>query len=230
MKPVLSMIAMLALSACAAGPPPAPIAASYLALGQEPGWTLEITPDRLNYSGDYGAVRLTEVHAGAVAQGAGRSFSGARIKVRINPGPCSDSMSDRRYAETVQLRVDSKMLQGCGGALLPPADLTGSLWRFTHIGGTPVEDQARTELRFAAGSLSGSAGCNRFSGSFALAGDTLTTSPLAVTKMACMGAAGTQEAALLALLAAPVQISYAADGSMTLSGSRGQKARLVLRP
>jgi heat shock protein HslJ len=230
MKSVMSLIAILTLTGCAASAPPAPLPASYLALGQEPGWTLEITPERLNYSGDYGATRLTEAHAGAAAQGAGRGFSGERIKVRIGAGPCSDSMSGRRYAEMVQLRVDGQMLKGCGGALLPPADLTGSLWRFTHIGGTPVEDQARTELRFAAGSLSGSAGCNRFSGSFALAGDMLTTGGLVVTKMACMGPAATQEAALFALLAAPVRISYAADGSMTLTGAKGQTAKLVLRP
>lgn len=230
MKRFLSKIAVLSLSACAASPPPAPLAASYFALGQEPGWTLEITPERLNYSGDYGAVRLTEQHDGAVAQGSGRSFSGERVKVRIGAGPCSDSMSGRRFAETVELRVDGKILEGCGGTLLPLASLVGSLWRLTHIGGVAVENESATELRFAANNVSGSAGCNRFSGSFSLAGNKLTTGPLAATKMACKGAAGKQEAALFALLAASVQISYAADGSMTLSGTKGQTARLVLHP
>ena len=50
----LPALSLLALAACvpAAETPPQPPghtpAAAYMALGTEPGWTLEITPSRLN--------------------------------------------------------------------------------------------------------------------------------------------------------------------------------------
>lgn len=225
-----SLLSFVLLAGCAASPATPPMPASYLALGTEPGWTLEITPGRLNYSGDYGAVRIDEAHGGAQANTAGRSFSGKRLAVTITAGPCSDGMSDRRFAETVTLVADGKRLSGCGGAVLPAASLAGSLWRFSHIGGVAVADESRTELRFAATHLSGSAGCNRFTGSYTLAGTMLTAGPLVMTRMACMGAAGEQEQRLMALMAGPVTIAYTADGAMMLSGADGMTARLVVRP
>src|SRR3546814_17133878 len=56
------LLALTALAACAPagdmpqgpGEPPA----AYMELGTEPGWTLEITPSRLNYDGDYGETKI----------------------------------------------------------------------------------------------------------------------------------------------------------------------------
>jgi heat shock protein HslJ len=221
---------LILLAGCAAPQPVAPLPDSYLALGSEPGWTLEITPARLNYSGDYGALRIDEPHGGFEQRTDGRGIASKRLAVTITPGRCSDGMSDRRFAESVVVVADGRRVQGCGGALLPPADLAGSLWRFSHIGGNPVADAARTELRFAAAQLSGSAGCNRFAGGYALTGDMLVVRQVVATEMACMGPQGAQEAALFALLGGPVTIRYGADGAMTLTGVDGATARLVLRP
>ena len=55
--PALSLLALAACAPAAETPPQTPgetPAAAYIALGTEPGWTLEITPSRLNYDGDYG--------------------------------------------------------------------------------------------------------------------------------------------------------------------------------
>jgi heat shock protein HslJ len=230
---LFALPAALLLAACAAtaAPPPAtPSAAPYFALGQEPGWTLEIAPDALRYSGDYGAVTIREANPGARARGSERRYAGQRLAVTITPGPCSDSMSGRRYTETVMVMADGKQVAGCGGALLPPENLVGTLWRFTHIGGAAVADEGRTELRFADGRLGGTAGCNRFSGSYTLNGATLTPGAIASTRMACMGPEGEQERMLFALLSGPVTIGYGADGAMTLTGADGMTARLVQRP
>jgi heat shock protein HslJ len=241
------LVTGLALAGCAGTRGPSTPAASgdtavtalslpYFAMGQEPGWTLEVTADRLAYSGDYGAVRITEAHVGARAAGGVTTISGKRLRLSITPGPCSDGMSDRRYGETVEMMVDGKMLRGCGGAVLPPANLVGSLWRFTHIAGSPVFEPGDTELRFADGTLSATAGCNRMNGPYTLQqsadgqGATLTPGMIAMTRMFCHGIAGAQETGLTALLTGPVTIRYAADGAMLLSGVDGASARAVVMP
>src|SRR3546814_13824119 len=60
-RPAAAFALPLTLAACAVEVPPEtppPPAAAYMALGTEPGWTLEITPDRLNYDGDYGETKI----------------------------------------------------------------------------------------------------------------------------------------------------------------------------
>ncbi|WP_188235928.1 META domain-containing protein [Sphingopyxis sp. LK2115] len=223
-------ILALTLAACApaaetpAGPGEAP--AAYMALGTEPGWTLEITPARLNYAGDYGETMIAVPNPGAQAATGGKRYAAGRLTVDVTPGPCSDGMSDRRYADTVTVVADGKRVTGCGGDILPPDALAGTSWTFVSIAGVPVAPDRPTSLAFDGARLSGSAGCNRFSGSYAVADGTLTAGPLMATKMACPGAAMTQESAFFALMRGPVRLHFPSDGTMEISGDGGQTAVL----
>src|SRR3546814_18614072 len=67
-RPAAAFALPLTLAACAVEVPPEtppPPAAAYMALGTEPGWPLEITPDRLNYDGDYGETKIVVANTGA---------------------------------------------------------------------------------------------------------------------------------------------------------------------
>ncbi len=65
------------------------------------------------------------------------------------------------------------------------AELAGK-WRPTEIGAVSWPDEAGAFVRFeASGRLTGNSGCNRFMGSYTLAGDTIEISPLAATRMMC---------------------------------------------
>lgn len=213
--------------------PPAP---SYFAQGAKPGWTLEIGPTQFIFLDPKGRKPVIEPHGGAQPNGQNHQFVGQRLTATITLGPCTLTPGGRRYAEQVRLTVAGRQLKGCGGALLPPANLAGSLWRFSHIGGMAVADPASTELRFAANQMSGSAGCNRFSGGYSVRGGSKTTAAslnvaaLAMTRMACSGPTATQEEALAALFGGPLVISFEADGAMTLTAANGHSARLVRRP
>src|SRR3546814_4683202 len=90
-------------------------------------------------------------------------------------------MSDRRYRDTVTVTADGKTGKGCGGGILPPTELAGTNWTFVSIGGVPVAADRPTTLVFEADRLSGSAGCNRFSGGYSVADRTLTAEPLMAT-------------------------------------------------
>jgi heat shock protein HslJ len=228
---ILPAASLLALAACA--PAPAPDTspripgdqpAAYMALGTEPGWTLEITPSRLNYDGDYGETKIMVPNPGAKPSSTGRTYSTDRLSIMIQKEPCSDGMSDRRYADTVRVVADGKSVQGCGGTILPIDTLAGSNWTFVSIGGKPVTSDRPTSLQFDRDRLSGTAGCNRFSGRYSATDDTLTAGPLMATEMACPGME--QEQVYFKLMATPVRLTFAHDGTLILTGSEGRTAVL----
>ena len=108
--------------------PPAAPAPSYKALGNEPGWTLTVTPETMIYEGDYGTVTITEATPSRFRPVAGR-YTATRLTVTIAPGPCSDGMSDLTYRDTVTIVADGKSVSGCGGGAVAapelPTDDTG---------------------------------------------------------------------------------------------------------
>ena len=225
----LTAASLLALAACAPAaetPPQGPgdQPAAYMALGTEPGWTLEITPSRLNYDGDYGETKIIVPNPGAKPSANGRTYTTDRLSVVVQQAPCSDGMSDRRYADSVRVVADGKALRGCGGKILPPETLAGSNWAFVSIGGVSVAADRPTSLQFDGNRLSGSAGCNRFSGGYAVDGGTLKAGPLMATEMACPGME--LEQSFFKLMASPVSLTFADNGTLILTGSDGQTAVL----
>jgi len=229
-RPLPALALCLSLAACTPieAPPQGPgdRPAAYMALGTEPGWTLEITDARLNYAGDYGETRITVPNPGGGLDPHFRSYTTDRLKITIIRNACSDGMSDRRYADTVTVIADGKTGKGCGGKILPPDTLAGSSWTFVSIGSVPVAADRPTALQFDGNRMSGSAGCNRFSGGYSAAEGTLTAGPLMATEMACPGAGMTQEQAFFKLMAAPVSLTFADDGTLILTGSGGRTAVL----
>lgn len=97
-----------------------------------------------------------------------------------------------------------------------PLPLVGTTWTLSSIAAgdavTSVVSGTEITSAFAADeSLSGSAGCNRFSGTYTVAGDRLSISPLATTKMACAGYVMTQERVFLAAMGRVA--SFAIEGA-----------------
>lgn len=223
------LASLLALAACAPAaetPPQSPgeQPAAYMALGTEPGWTLEITPSRLNYDGDYGDTKIMVPNPGAKPSFNGERYVTGRLTVDITHAECSDGMSDRRYRDTVTVTADGKTVKGCGGKILPPTELAGTNWSFVSIGGVAVAADRPTSLQFDGNRLSGSAGCNRFSGIYSVDGGTLKAGPLMATEMACPGME--LEQAFFKLMASPVSLTFADDGALILTGSEGRTAVL----
>lgn len=221
-----SLLAFAACTPATETPPQGPgeRPAAYLALGTEPGWTLEITPSRLNYDGDYGETKIMVPNPGAKPSFNGERYVTGRLTVDITHAECSDGMSDRRYRDTVTVTADGKTMKGCGGKILPPTGLAGTSWSFVSIGGVAVAADRPTALQFDGNRLSGSAGCNRFSGTYSVDGGTLKAGPLMATEMACPGME--LEQAFFKLMASPVSLTFADDGTLILTGSEGRTAVL----
>lgn len=116
------------------------------------------------------------------------------------------------------------LLTGCV-ASRPPAstlDLEGTAWRLVTLDAVPASGPSAT-LEFGAnGTVSGSTGCNRFSGTYVLEGDDLTIGPLAVTRRACLPPNGEQERRILEALDSVDRVDLE-DGRLVLSTSTGTR-------
>ncbi len=99
--------------------------------------------------------------------------------------------------------------------------LSGTRWTLDVAGlNVPGADKVLPTIAFADGSVSGSAGCNTFMGSYTVSGDSLTIGELAGTKKACGPVETAVETAVLERLGKVAGYQMTAD-SLTLTDSAG---------
>lgn len=166
---------------------------SFTAIGQEPGWTLTLTPDGTRLVSDYGQSRVSfETPPPVTLGGETRYDLSEDVTLIINDKPCQDVMSGAPYPKTVTIKRPQGDLMGCGGD--PAAQLTGPEWVVEDIGQGGVIDSSRATLNFGGdGRLAGRATCNSYSADYTLAGPELIIGPAMATKMACPEALMNQE-------------------------------------
>jgi heat shock protein HslJ len=97
--------------------------------------------------------------------------------------------------------------------------LANTAWTVTSIGGAPTIKGSEPTMAFAPdGTVTGSAGCNQYSGSFHTDGDRITVVQLSSTMMACDGQRGAQELAFTSGLTGATTWRQAETGNLELSG------------
>jgi uncharacterized membrane protein len=96
----------------------------FRAIGQEPGWLLEITEgQQIEFVGDYGEWRVVVPAPPPETPGADdRTYYRVRteahtVDVVIEPIECYGTMSGEPFPSTVQVTVDGRSFEGCGRAL-----------------------------------------------------------------------------------------------------------------
>jgi copper homeostasis protein (lipoprotein) len=147
--------------------------------------------------GDYRALERAYLKARPAERAGLPLRAGLQGLIAVRPSAEPDQPPRRTLIVEKFVSIDSaSTCPEPGGAqaragLLRVAPLRGTRWRLLTLGGdtvaTPSPPARAPMLEFATDSdrLSGSGGCNRLMGGFRLAGETLSFSPLASTKMAC---------------------------------------------
>lgn len=92
------------------------------ALGQEPGWIVEVKADGgLEAQLDYGQRRITTPPADREGENGTTRWTAqtgaGSLDLTVNRGACNDTMSDDRYWFTATLVVDGQTLRGCAQPL-----------------------------------------------------------------------------------------------------------------
>ncbi|NWG15022.1 MAG: META domain-containing protein [Chloroflexi bacterium] len=105
--------------------------------------------------------------------------------------------------------------------------LAGTSWQLESLAGAAVSDGLIT-LEFGRdGRVSGSGGCNRYNGGYAVEGDAITFGQVAATLMACAdGGTMEQEAAYFAALASATMFELTAEW-LTITYGEGQQLVFV---
>lgn len=196
---------------------PAPLRLPATARGNEPFWTLSITPERIAYAPMTGPGIETATPLPQAA-GAGWAYApvGVDLAVTLRPGVCRDSMTGMPHPAAAEVETGGQVLTGCAGA---PVDLLAGAWTVIEVEGAPPPDDATATLEFDAAEMRafGNSGCNRFTGAFALTGETLSfPQPIAGTMMACPDPQMALERQVLDALAEIQGFDIAEDGTLEL--------------
>jgi heat shock protein HslJ len=134
---------------------------------------------------------------------------------------CRDTMTGLPRPNTVEVNMDGRVLNGCGGD--PGVLLQGVTWIVQSIGGSPVVPKSRATVTFGAdGMVSGSSSCNSYRGPYTITGEGLTIGQTAGTLMACLPELMTQETAFLGLLRDIRHFDLRPDGTLELKTADGR--------
>jgi uncharacterized membrane protein len=112
MKRAIVLFFLATTAGCAPPPPPPP--PPYHAVGTEPFWDVLIDEHDVTFT-LAGSQPVRQPTPQVIHGFAGEIYQTPRINVNVVHGTCSDGMSDRVFPDKVQVTVDGKRFEGCGG-------------------------------------------------------------------------------------------------------------------
>jgi heat shock protein HslJ len=123
----------------------------------------------------------------------------------------------------IALMASLIILSACASGGGQGGEITGTVWVLDSLNGKPLEAGTGITAEFSAdGKVSGSAGCNRYSGTYEVSGSKITFSEqMAATMMACPQPVMDQETAYFQALAAAKSFAVKGD-QLTLKDSSGK--------
>lgn len=185
----------------------------FYALGQEPGWALDISKEKgLVLRTQEGELFTAPYAEPAQAQDADvqryRSVgTEGELIAHVLRKPCSDPMSGEAFTHEVSVQYtvagSARTFTGCG-MFLPPIRLH-DIWMLRAVNDTLLDVAGtgpvpRLEFHVADLSVTGTTGCNSLSGMFEATANGLVLDRVATTMMLCEGAAGAMERRFMPLL------------------------------
>ena len=114
-----------------------------------------------------------------------------------------------------------------GGAASPstdsvPSTLAGTSWKAVSVGGRSTVVDRPPTLTFDATNVSGSGGCNQFSGDYTYADGRITFGELPMTLIGCDEPIGSLESEFLEVLGGGVTVTMDDAGQLLIEGPGGQ--------
>jgi heat shock protein HslJ len=167
---------------------------SWYALGDEPGWSLQIKSDGSiafnDINGNQRKASLSEkilLNDGAGFRYVLQTETGL-LEVRFWEKSCIDKMSGENFPFEVAVKLDYTSYTGCGGPTFNHR--IQDSWVVAAIDGNPIYPQNDNKIPLLsmipeAGKIAGNDGCNQFTGKFYSGLGKIEIGPLAITKMAC---------------------------------------------
>jgi uncharacterized membrane protein/membrane-bound inhibitor of C-type lysozyme len=95
----------------------------FRAIGQEPGWMVEVDPEQIDLKYDYGQSTVVLPNPGREPGPDAGSFGwyargeGHELDISVREQACSDPMSGEAFDLSVEASIDGRQLEGCGRLL-----------------------------------------------------------------------------------------------------------------
>ena len=126
---------------------------------------------------------------------------------------------------TMMTMIAALALAGCAGGSLA-GRLSNHEWRAIDVNGFPVVAGSAPTIRMADGRISGTTGCNTYTGAYETASrERIRISGVATTRKACEAPLMDQERRFTAILNSAQSYSLYGDGSFSLIASDGAAVR-----
>jgi uncharacterized membrane protein len=230
MKRFLALPLTALVAACMTYPPPPPITpgppgGAYRAVGTEPFWDLTIDRAQMIFTDRGNNFRVVQPTPPVIVGVAGEIYQTPRLRVNIVHAPCSDGMSDRSFPDRVQVDVDGRRFDGCGGEPNMPATLAGTRWRVVAVNGRPTPAAGEFWMTFEAARFGAKFGCNGMGADYRQDGDTIVPGPVMGTKMACPDMSYETDAGIT--LSQPLRMSWTGANRLRLSSGVNRTIDLV---
>lgn len=204
--------------------------APYRAGGNEPGWSVVLTPQTAEITADYGAITHSVERPTPTVSNGAYLFDMPQVgaEFRIAETLCHDDATGMPHPHSARLILDGAEMSGCGGD--PASLLTGADWQIEDIAGNGIVNSAQITIAFSPdGRIAGTTGCNSFTGGYTLTGEGLSLQPAGVTMMACPEALMAQEGQMLDALAQVWRFDLDDSGALLLIGGAEDGPLLTAR-
>jgi hypothetical protein len=152
------------------------------ARGESPGWRLTVTPARIVFSTDDGAILVNEANPRRAVPREGR-IAGQRINVSTALRSCA--LSSGAFAQTVSVSVDGRTFSGCGGEQSRDNLLVEGDWTILSVNGRPTPVIGAFEARFAGREATLRFGCGPLTTRYTLSGQILSAGPIRKSQATC---------------------------------------------
>jgi heat shock protein HslJ len=197
--------------------------------GDEPGWGLSVTKDKVSFLGDYGELRFdapVEPADPAKPDHYVARKDGQTLVAKATKEICRSSMTGMPFPMTVSVTLGAKTYSGCGGD--PAAFLTRKKWRdVAFVDGVLSGTLPSVVFQEGEGTpLIFEGPCGRQVGSWRLSGEGLTLSP-GRGRTSCSREDKASLAELDAILRRNARFDIAPDGSILLIAGNMPVVRLA---
>ncbi len=174
----------------------------FFAFGNEPSWSLDMDFEKSIHFKDLDgidfsapAVKPDQAMDANIKRYRSVTESG-EIIVQINKIPCSDSMSGKKFDYQVNIdykksnEKDYRTFKGCGNYI--PDYRLHDIWAIIEVDGIKINSDnfkkkiPMLEINLSENRVSGTDGCNNFTGKVTLEKGKILFGPLASTMMACL--------------------------------------------
>lgn len=179
---------------------------NFSAQGNEPFWSLSVSDHQaVMTSPDDTSDSIPIRHYQLTDQLKTYESDSDTLSVYLTNQRCQDDMSGMYYPLQASVNYQGSVLAGCAGN--KEYVLAGN-WKVLTLDNKKVVSPMPLTLTFNDGTLSGSTGCNTFSGQYTLTAESLTINELQVADKICGTEQGVLEAKFITMLKQIAQFSF----------------------